>query len=359
MLKKISAILLVATLLFSTVVLAFAVNMPTISVSSATAAPGETVTLNVSLSDNPGINTFSFGFDYDTTRLSLTNAELAADLPGQFAYTKKAVWFNEADITTNGNYLKLTFKVLDNAAAGDAQVTVTYADGDISNYDEEDVEFEITAGKITVPATVAEDAPKIVVESTKTMAGKEIEIDLSLLNNPGIAGLAVTVVYDTNIFTLKTAKGSGMFSGFTSGKNLAFDESENVTDDGVIATLTFTVNEAAALGDYEIKVIPRSCTNIDIEDVEIAAVNGTISIIDFKYGDANADEEIDMKDVVILRKYIVNYDYDTESSDVEVSAGADANGDGTIDMKDVVLLRKYIVNYDYDTGSSSVVLGPQ
>mgnify|MGYP003305432932 CR=1 FL=1 len=112
---------------------------------------------------------------------SLTNAELAADLPGQFAYTKKAVWFNEADITTNGNYLKLTFKVLDNAAAGDAQVTVTYADGDISNYDEEDVEFEITAGKITVPATVAEDAPKIVVESTKTMAGKEIEIDLSLL----------------------------------------------------------------------------------------------------------------------------------------------------------------------------------
>ena len=36
----------------------------------------------------------------------------------------------------------------------------------------------------------------------------------------------------------------------------------------------------------------------------------------------------------------------------------DVNGDGEINMKDVVILRQYITNYDYDTGSSSVVLGP-
>ncbi len=37
----------------------------------------------------------------------------------------------------------------------------------------------------------------------------------------------------------------------------------------------------------------------------------------------------------------------------------DVNGDGVIDMKDVILLRQYIVNYNYETGSSSIVLGPQ
>ena len=37
----------------------------------------------------------------------------------------------------------------------------------------------------------------------------------------------------------------------------------------------------------------------------------------------------------------------------------DANGDGKIDATDVVLLRKYIANYNYDTGSSTVVLGPK
>ena len=77
------------------------------------------------------------------------------------------------------------------------------------------------------------------------------------------------------------------------------------------------------------------------------------------YGDTNGDGSIDMKDVVLLRKYMANYDYDTESSSEVVEPGADANGDGSIDMKDVVLLRKYLANYDYDTNSSSVVLGPQ
>ena len=77
------------------------------------------------------------------------------------------------------------------------------------------------------------------------------------------------------------------------------------------------------------------------------------------YGDANGDGSIDMKDVVLLRKYMANYNYDTESSSEVVEPGADANGDGSIDMKDVVLLRKYLANYDYDTNSSSVVLGPQ
>ncbi|MBE6695392.1 MAG: hypothetical protein E7587_02960 [Ruminococcaceae bacterium] len=36
----------------------------------------------------------------------------------------------------------------------------------------------------------------------------------------------------------------------------------------------------------------------------------------------------------------------------------DANGDGIVSSADVLLLRKYMANYDYDTGSSTIVLGP-
>ena len=39
--------------------------------------------------------------------------------------------------------------------------------------------------------------------------------------------------------------------------------------------------------------------------------------------------------------------------------GADVNGDGQINGQDVVLLRRYMANYDYDTGKSTIVLGPQ
>ena len=80
---------------------------------------------------------------------------------------------------------------------------------------------------------------------------------------------------------------------------------------------------------------------------------------EIKYGDVDGNGEINATDVLILRKYMANYDYDTNTSTVEVAAGADADGNGKADATDVLLLRKYMANYNFDTGSSSVVLGPQ
>ena len=331
----------------------------TIEVGTATAVPGTTVTVPVSITKNPGINTFSLGFDYDTTKLELVDVAINETPGGQFAYGKKAVWLSGKDTTYTGEILTLTFKVKESVADGDVPVDVTCTVGEISNYDEEDLIFDLVAGKVTVKTTVGEDAPQIAFESVRVTAGQEVKVDLSLKNNPGIAGLAISLIYDSNYLTLKDIENKGLFSGFTSGKQLAFDESKNVTQDGAIATLVVETAENIPVGEYEIGAIVRSCTNIDIEDVDLAVNNGVIAIVDFMYGDANGDELIDMKDVVLLRKYIVNFDYDTQTSDVKVSLGADANGDELIDMKDVVLLRKYIVNFDYDLGSSSVVLGPQ
>lgn len=89
-------------------------------------------------------------------------------------------------------------------------------------------------------------------------------------------------------------------------------------------------------------------------------VDGLCSVCGMNcYGDVNADGEINGRDVIQLRKYMANFDYDTGLSTVEVSAGADVNGDGEINGRDVILLRKYMANYDYDTGESTVILGPQ
>ena len=76
------------------------------------------------------------------------------------------------------------------------------------------------------------------------------------------------------------------------------------------------------------------------------------------WGDANGDSTIDGKDILYIRKYLANFNYDTGVSNVEIGAGADANGDGNIDGKDILIIRKYLANYNFDTGESSVVLGP-
>ena len=91
--------------------------------------------------------------------------------------------------------------------------------------------------------------------------------------------------------------------------------------------------------------------NIPIEDL--------VSPGSIKYGDVNGDGEVNSADVVLLRKYMADYNFEAGTSTVDVAKGADANGDGEVNSTDVVLLRKYMADYDYETGSSSVVLGPQ
>ena len=90
----------------------------------------------------------------------------------------------------------------------------------------------------------------------------------------------------------------------------------------------------------------------------IVPIGGTVTP-EIMYGDVNGDGEIGASDVLMLRKYMANYNYTTETSTVEVEAGADVDGDGKIGASDVLMLRKYMANYNYETGSSPVVLGPK
>ena len=54
------------------------------------------------------------------------------------------------------------------------------------------------------------------------------------------------------------------------------------------------------------------------------------------YGDANGDGSVDMKDVLLTRKFIAKMNVQIDE------AAADVNRDGSVDMKDVLLMRKFI-----------------
>lgn len=123
---------------------------PTISVGSASADAGDKVSLDVSVSGNPGMCCFILGIKYDTSRLKFESAELDSNVDGMFEAKERIVWINDKDTDYNGRYLKLEFTVLDSAAAGKADVTVTYGDGDICNYNEEDVTFDVVPGSVNV-----------------------------------------------------------------------------------------------------------------------------------------------------------------------------------------------------------------
>ncbi len=69
-----------------------------------------------------------------------------------------------------------------------------------------------------------------------------------------------------------------------------------------------------------------------IEPTEVEPTSSEIADL----GDANNDGDINMKDVLTLRKYIAGLEVEIDE------AAADANNDGDINMKDVLLLRKFV-----------------
>lgn len=87
-----------------------------------------------------------------------------------------------------------------------------------------------------------------------------------------------------------------------------------------------------------------------VEEVELTKEAGLLAIAnqlekeqtgtqpDVSVGDANGDNAINMKDVLLLRKYLADM---TDDLDLEA---ADVNADGTVNMKDVLMLRKYLAD---------------
>lgn len=210
--------------------------------------------------------------------------------------------------------------------------------------------------EITPP--VPDNAPQIVAECKKALAGKEFTVSVTIKNNPGFTYLELTPTYSRELSLIRVENGE-LISDLTQGRQYVWVADNDVYDDGILMTFTFTTSDNVDPGNYEVGFIMRGCVNYDEQNVGISVVNGVIEIVDFTYGDANSDGVINGQDIVRMKKYFANYDYNTETSTIEINAGADANGDGVINGQDVVRLKKYLANYDYETDSSTIVLGPK
>lgn len=181
------------------------------------------------------------------------------------------------------------------------------------------------------------EMPKISISQKSATPGSTIQLPIVISNNPGIAYLRIALEYDSSVLKLESVTNSIPALVMAQGNNiLSWDSSSSYMGNGELCVLTFTVAPDAILGDYEIKLTVSECYDENTDDVELYAVSGIVSVIDFVYGDANGDGEVSGKDVIVLRRHLVE-------PDIEIFAGADANGDGEINGKDVIILRRYLV----------------
>ena len=198
----------------------------------------------------------------------------------------------------------------------------------------------------------------VFLDRVKIFPDSIFTVNVNIKNNPEMAFLSVTLDYDKSLMTLISVDNGTVFPTLDSGRNLVWSADENCSDNGMLATLTFELQEGVDCADIAIDLILNEMYDLACEPIDIAGFGGMVVVDSVLYGDANGDETVSSVDVLLLRKYMANLDYDTGVSSLSVKEGADANGDGAVNSTDVLLLRKYMANYDYETGTSNVVLGP-
>ena len=199
--------------------------------------------------------------------------------------------------------------------------------------------------------------PTIKVESYEVMAGETFTVEVMIENNLGFCYLELKPIFASEL-TLVDVENGTLISDFTKGNQYLWIADEDITADGLLLKLTFSVAEDLAEGDYAIDFTVNLCGNYNEENVPVTVQSGTITVVDFVYGDATGDGEVNGFDIIRLKKFLANYDEATGASTVEISKGADATGDGEINGFDIIRLKKYLANYDEETGTSTVALGP-
>lgn len=192
--------------------------------------------------------------------------------------------------------------------------------------------------------------PTLVVESKYAASGTSVEVNISVVNNPGVAGAKFSVSYNDKLTLVDAVSGDTFATldytappNFSSSCYFNWDSLDTeVTEDGVLLTLVFeTSSEAVANEELNVEVTYRSgdIYNINLDSVELDIVNGCIMIINYLPGDINGDKVVNGKDVTLLRRYNAGYNV-TINEDA-----ADVNDDNVINGKDVTLIRRYNAGY--------------
>ncbi len=135
---------------------------PTIVVDNASVRAGEEVSISVELHNNPGILGMTLKLKFDEEVMTLTEVKKGTALSETTFTAPKGealkngcrfLWDAEyvsIEDVTNGNILKLTFEIVDDAETGDYNVTLSYNNGAVIDNDMLPVNLEIINGKISI-----------------------------------------------------------------------------------------------------------------------------------------------------------------------------------------------------------------
>lgn len=164
--RKLMSVLLALTMIFSLLpTYALASESMQVTIGGGTVKAGETVTVDISVTNNPGFANMSFYIEYDKNRLRLEEIT-GGTLFGDVTANVNNGFINAAktnDVSGNGTIATLTFRALSSATSGETTISLKEdpnADGTFVNANEESLVYNTVPGTITVNGSTADRTVK-------------------------------------------------------------------------------------------------------------------------------------------------------------------------------------------------------
>lgn len=148
------------------------------------------------------------------------------------------------------------------------------------------------------------DPLKLTVSDVSGLPGEEVEVTITMENNPGVVAACLDLAYDESKLELVKVADGGILNDPTFSKTtetnpyaLRWEDSlaeENNGKNGVIATLTFRILETCEPGTIPLTLTfrPGEIYDVDLNPVPAQAVNGAVTVeTDFwaGFGDSDLD----------------------------------------------------------------------
>lgn len=184
-------------------------------------------------------------------------------------------------------------------------------------------------------------------------AGIRTNLTLSVGNNPGISNGILFIRYDPELLSVD---GEDISLGEVGAKfeitekvcrqgvvTLGFVNRGNVTDDGILFVLPFTVALNAYPTKTKIDIEVKELVGADGRPVEVNNLSAEFDISEpppYTLGDVNGDGEADIADAMLVLYHVAKKE---QLSNVSLLA-ANINKDGTVDIEDAMRLLYFVAN---------------
>ena len=346
--KKIVSILLTLAMVLSLVPAVFAADKPTITMSAdkTSVAPGETVTLTVSLDKELVADAVGISISFDTNAYTLTGRKNLGSRPARLGFTNIDPANNQGAVKffylqtafdkddpshtsfAAGDWASFTFTAKEGADTSNAKFTMkvdnllTYSDDGASQVQ---VPHNVAGSELTIPVeTAAAKGYTVSLGADKQVAsGQIVEIPVAIGNNDGkttYSAYDMTFSFDPAILTLNM-------------KATSIEGYRVIPGNGTVRIVRY--GKAAELGDaLTLSFVAAGQGKSDVKVTE-ACVDTNANAIDF---DAPAAAILDDTAVITVSGYTVTLPDDFTRTDAEGSV-IEAGDNLTFVPKDP--------NYDY------------